>query len=99
MPSLSAGETDAVYKRVHGLLDDKRVSKVSYGTEASFFEAYGVPAVVCGPGSIEQAHKAIEFFHKEGRTLVPVAGLAVLLLGPGTSITHEAVKTLTDMSR
>jgi len=47
-------------------------------------------------GKIEQAHKAIEFFNKEGRTLVPVAGLAVLLLGPGTSITHEAIKTLTD---
>ena len=47
-------------------------------------------------GKIDQGHKAIEFFNKEGRTLVPVAGLAVLLLGPGTSITHEAIKTLTD---
>ena len=47
-------------------------------------------------GKIEQTQKAIEFFDKEGRTLVPVAALAVLMLGPGTSITHEAVKTLTD---
>lgn len=47
-------------------------------------------------GKIDQAYKAIEFFNKEGRVLVPVAGLAVLLLGPGTSITHEAIKTLTD---
>jgi CRISPR-associated protein Cas1 len=47
-------------------------------------------------GKIDQAHKAIEFFNKEGRVLVPVASLAVLLLGPGTSITHEAIKTLTD---
>lgn len=47
-------------------------------------------------GKIDQAYKAIEFLNKDGRTLVPVASLAVLLLGPGTSITHEAVKTLTD---
>jgi acetylornithine deacetylase len=61
VPSLSARDTDAVYQLVRAELDDKRVEKVSYGTEASFFEAYGVPSVVCGPGSIEQAHKADEF--------------------------------------
>jgi CRISPR-associated protein Cas1 len=47
-------------------------------------------------GKIEQTQRAVEFFDKSGRTLVPVAALAVLMLGPGTAITHEAVKTLTD---
>lgn len=47
-------------------------------------------------GKIDQAKKAIEFFDKTGRTLIPVANLSLLLLGPGTSITHEAIKTLTD---
>lgn len=47
-------------------------------------------------GKIEQSQKAVEFFDKEGRTLIPAASLACLLLGPGTSITHEAVKRLTD---
>jgi CRISPR-associated protein Cas1 len=47
-------------------------------------------------GRIDQAQKAIEFFDKEGRVMVPAAALAVLLLGPGTAITHEAVKTLVD---
>ena len=47
-------------------------------------------------GKIEQTQRAIEFFDKEGRTMVPVSALGVLMLGPGTSITHEAVKTLTD---
>lgn len=61
VPSLSARETDRIYGLVHGLIDDREVRKVSYGTEASFFEAAGIPAVVCGPGSIEQAHKADEF--------------------------------------
>ncbi len=37
-------------------------SKVAYGTEAGLFTAMaGIPAVVIGPGSIEQAHKADEF--------------------------------------
>jgi len=47
-------------------------------------------------GRIEQAQKAVEFFSKEGRVMVPAAALALLLLGPGTAITHEAIKTLAD---
>ena len=47
-------------------------------------------------GRIEQAQKAVEFFNQEGRVMVPVASLAVLMLGPGTAITHEAIKTLAD---
>jgi acetylornithine deacetylase len=36
--------------------------KVAFGTEGGLFrERAGVAAVVCGPGSIEQAHKADEF--------------------------------------
>ena len=34
---------------------------VSYGTEAGLFQQAGMPAVVCGPGNIEQAHKSDEF--------------------------------------
>jgi acetylornithine deacetylase len=34
---------------------------VSYGTEAGLFEEAGCPAVICGPGSIAQAHTADEF--------------------------------------
>jgi acetylornithine deacetylase len=33
----------------------------SFGTEASFFQSLGIDVVVCGPGSIEQAHKVDEF--------------------------------------
>jgi acetylornithine deacetylase len=36
-------------------------SKVAFGTEAGLFSESGIPAVVCGPGSIEQAHKPNEF--------------------------------------
>jgi len=34
---------------------------VSFGTEASHFQDSGIPAVICGPGSIEQAHQPNEF--------------------------------------
>ena len=37
------------------------VETVAYGTEAGLFQKAGIPAVVCGPGSIEQAHKPDEF--------------------------------------
>ena len=34
---------------------------VPFGTEAGIFQSLGMSAVVCGPGSIEQAHKPDEF--------------------------------------
>jgi acetylornithine deacetylase len=37
------------------------LAKVAYGTEAGLFAAAGIPSVVIGPGSIDQAHKADEF--------------------------------------
>jgi len=48
-------------------------------------------------GVIERSRSAVEFLDAErGRTLIPASALTVLMLGPGTSITHEAVKTLAD---
>jgi acetylornithine deacetylase len=41
---------------------DTATSKVSFGTEGGLFkQRLNVPVVVCGPGSIEQAHKPDEF--------------------------------------
>lgn len=45
---------------------------------------------------IEQDAKAIAFFDAEGVTKVPCANLSLLILGPGTSVTHSAVKSLAD---
>jgi acetylornithine deacetylase len=40
--------------------------KVAFGTEAGVFQRdLGVPTVVCGPGSIEQAHTPNEFIHSD----------------------------------
>jgi acetylornithine deacetylase len=43
------------------LTGDNDVHAVSYGTEAGLFQAAGIAAVVCGPGSIHDAHRADEF--------------------------------------
>ena len=34
---------------------------VSYATEAGLFQQSGLPTIVCGPGSVEQAHKPNEY--------------------------------------
>ena len=34
---------------------------VAFGTEAGLFQEFGMSAIVCGPGSIEQAHKPNEY--------------------------------------
>jgi len=38
-----------------------RAQAVSYATEAGLFQEAGMSAIICGPGSIEQAHKPDEF--------------------------------------
>jgi len=38
---------------------------VAFGTEAGLFQALGAQVVVCGPGSIAQAHKPDEFVSRE----------------------------------
>ena len=47
---------------VKKLLDNDAHSKVIFGTEGGLFQKrLGIPTLVCGPGNIDQAHKANEF--------------------------------------
>ncbi len=61
VPALEASEDEAITRLVRDLTGDRGMSKVSYGTEGGQFQNAGVPTVVCGPGHIEQAHRADEF--------------------------------------
>lgn len=45
---------------------------------------------------IDRKDSAIELIQQSGRTHVPAAALCILMLGPGTSITHAAVKVLAE---
>jgi acetylornithine deacetylase len=46
---------------VTSITGDNSREVVSFGTEAGLFQEIGISTVVCGPGSIEQAHKIDEF--------------------------------------
>ncbi len=46
---------------VSSLTGDNSREVVSFGTEAGLFQEIGMSTVVCGPGSIEQAHKVDEY--------------------------------------
>ena len=46
---------------VSSLTGDNSREVVSFGTEAGLFQEIGMSTVVCGPGSIEQAHQVDEF--------------------------------------
>jgi acetylornithine deacetylase len=48
----------ALAREISGAND---VEAVAYGTEAGHFARAGIPAVICGPGSIDQAHRPDEF--------------------------------------
>jgi acetylornithine deacetylase len=61
IPALDTSAETEIVALVHELTGTAEIGKVSYGTEASQFQRAGIPAVVCGPGSIEQAHKPNEF--------------------------------------
>ena len=46
---------------VSSITGDNSREVVSFGTEAGLFQEIGISTVVCGPGSIKQAHKIDEF--------------------------------------
>ncbi len=46
--------------------------------------------------TVEQEDFAIAVFDKSGKTPVPCAALSLLMLGPGTTISHAAIRALAD---
>jgi acetylornithine deacetylase len=60
IPALDTGMETGVVGLAHELSGCSDIGKVSYGTEAAYFHKAGIPAVVCGPGSIAVAHKPDE---------------------------------------
>ncbi|OAN79364.1 acetylornithine deacetylase (ArgE) [Sulfitobacter sp. EhC04] len=61
VPALQPEEEGAAETLVRQITGDNASHKVSYGTEAGQFQAAGYSAVICGPGSIDQAHQPNEF--------------------------------------
>jgi acetylornithine deacetylase len=65
-PGLHTDPASAVvaYTRTINPIDEIG-DNVSFGTEAGLFDGIGINCLVCGPGSIDQAHKADEFVSRE----------------------------------
>ncbi len=61
IPGLAPQEGSPLEVLALNLAQANGTTAVSYGTEAGLFQLAGIPAIVCGPGSIEQAHKADEY--------------------------------------
>ena len=64
-PGLDTPEDAEVVQLAKALAGSNDCGKVAFGTEAGQFQEHGIPTVVCGPGSIEQAHKPDEFVSLE----------------------------------
>lgn len=60
-PGLEISEEAALTKLLRQISGEQEILKVAYATEAGLFQEAAIPTIVCGPGSIEQAHRANEY--------------------------------------
>ena len=63
--SFLGSEQDPVTRLAQRLAGEQRTTLVAFGTEAGLFKRAGIPTVVCGPGSIVQAHQPDEYVSLE----------------------------------
>ncbi|MDM0076144.1 acetylornithine deacetylase [Variovorax sp. J2P1-59] len=61
IPSFLSSENEPVTRLAQRLSGEQRTTLVAFGTEAGLFKNAGIPTVVCGPGSITQAHQPDEY--------------------------------------
>ena len=65
IPSFLGSAGDSVTRLAQRLSGEAGTTLVAFGTEAGLFKQSGIPTVVCGPGSINQAHQPDEFVSLE----------------------------------
>ena len=61
VPAMTDNDSAELQALVVALTGDTQRHKVAYATEGGQFTNSGIPTIICGPGSIEQAHKADEY--------------------------------------
>lgn len=65
IPSFLGSKDDPVTRLAQELSGEKSTTLVAFGTEAGLFKNAGISTVVCGPGSIQQAHQPDEYVSLE----------------------------------
>ena len=61
VPAMTDSDNAELQALIVALTGDDKRHKVAYATEGGQFTNSGIPTIICGPGSIEQAHKADEY--------------------------------------
>ncbi len=61
VPAMTDDDSAELQSLIAALTGDDERHKVAYATEGGQFTNAGIPTIICGPGSIEQAHKADEY--------------------------------------
>ena len=65
IPSFLGSRDDPVTRLAQQLAGEQGTTLVAFGTEAGLFKNAGISTVVCGPGSIRQAHQPDEYVSLE----------------------------------
>lgn len=65
VPALDTKESQDIVKLLQKIAPKTKTGTVAYAAEAGQFAAAGIESIICGPGSIDQAHRANEFIAKE----------------------------------
>ena len=84
-PGLNAAEEGEIGRLAASLARPASPPKVAFGTEAGLFAKAGIPSIICGPGSISQAHKPDEYC-----ALDQIAGCEAFLARVAEHLTAES---------
>ena len=86
MPAFQARPDEPAVRLAQRLAGTQQTTLVAFGTEAGLFQRAGLSTVVCGPGSINQAHQADEYV-----SLEQLARCEAFLQGLGRGLGRESV--------
>ena len=65
VPALNTKETDEIVALTQKISGNSSWKTVAFAAEAGQFHEAGYQSIICGPGSIEQAHRANEYTTQE----------------------------------
>ncbi len=65
MPGMAIAPDHALTSLVKQITGANSAGKVSYGTEAGYYQEAAIPTIICGPGHIAQAHQPDEWIAQD----------------------------------
>jgi acetylornithine deacetylase len=92
VPACDTAGDAAICALAQALARGETGRKAAYTTEAGLFHLAGIPTIVCGPGSIEQAHKPNEFIElKQIAACEDFIGKLVTEMRAGAGLAERAI--------